>query len=636
MNYRAEIDGVRAIAVVSVILFHLGFEFIAGGYVGVDIFFVISGYLITGLIYSEIKSKNFSYIKFYKRRVARLLPALVITLLMVLIFGFFFYDNQAFDNLGKEVLFSSLGVANILFGQGINYFAQDEAVRPLIHLWSLGVEEQFYFIWPTLLILFLSLKFVRSIPAFVWSLILLSFSLSLAIYYVDSEPTKAYFYPQYRAFELLIGSATALFMKSSLFDELNISDKVKDYISIIAVLLMVIPMFIFDKDTPFPSFYTLAPTLGTALFIAFANQTSTAKLFSTKYIVFIGLISYPLYLYHQPVISYLHFFKMADSTLLSLAVVMLFSIPLASFTYLYIEKPIRRVVHKPVSSKIYILSLIGMLGLLGASGLFVAKNNGLGERFKILNPFAYSVSQNSATTFHKNFSRGFSVSKKSSGKILFIGDSVVQHYVYPISKSLGIPFDEVDTITRGGCVLLKDVEFQDPYQLSDISCSSLRKKLYSIKKKYEYIVISQSWSTYDENILNSNSQDTIKKWESFIDETLKFIEPLAQKVIIIGLHPEVSGTLSLKPTIFLTQAEYLSKLEGLKITNIKEINKNRGFFNKWKSSKVEILEPLNLFYQGEKARLHNGKFSFFSDKHHLAKSSTDYVVDELKKQNIKK
>ena len=127
MQYRRDIDGLRAIAVLSVILFHSGISAFAGGYIGVDIFFVISGYLITTLIYKEIKQGNFTYINFYKRRIARLLPALSITLLFVLIFGFIFYNNKSFDNLGKEVFFSSIGAANILFSQGINYFVNNEA-----------------------------------------------------------------------------------------------------------------------------------------------------------------------------------------------------------------------------------------------------------------------------------------------------------------------------------------------------------------------------------------------------------------------------------------------------------------------------------------------------------------------------
>ena len=161
MSYRPDIDGLRALAVIAVIVFHSGFELFSGGYVGVDIFFVISGYLITGMVFDEVKSGSFTYANFYKRRIARLGPALAITLATVSCLGFFFYDNKAFDNLGKEIFFSAAGAANILFAQGINYFAQESTVRPLIHLWSLGVEEQFYLVWPTTLVLLGALKLRR-------------------------------------------------------------------------------------------------------------------------------------------------------------------------------------------------------------------------------------------------------------------------------------------------------------------------------------------------------------------------------------------------------------------------------------------------------------------------------------------
>jgi peptidoglycan/LPS O-acetylase OafA/YrhL len=629
MYYRADIDGLRAIAVLSVILFHLGFSFLSGGYVGVDIFFVISGYLITGLIYNEIQTGSFSYIKFYKRRIARLLPALIITLFMVLLFGFFFYNNQVFDNLGKEVLFSSLGMANILFGQGINYFVQDEAVRPLIHLWSLGVEEQFYFIWPTLLIVMVSSKIKKFFPPLLMILILMLLSLCFAIDFMAVEPTKAYFYPQYRAFELLLGALTALLVKESFFDELKLTTKTKEAITCMAIVLMVLPMFILTKESPFPGFNTLIPILGTALFIAFAYETASAKLLSLKPIVFVGLISYPLYLYHQPIISYLHFFHIAEYQLLALLMVLSISIPLAWLTYKYIEKPIRKIVHtKNLSSKPYILGLLIALLTLGSLGMFIAKNNGIEKRFKLLNPFAYVVSQQSATTFHEHFLRGFHVAKDKK-KILFVGDSVLQHFAYPITQALGINNTEIDTVTRGGCVLLKGVEFKDPYALSDISCQELNDKLYGIDKQYDYIIFSQNWSTYNDTILNAKSKEPIQKWEPFIEQTLQHFEPLSKKIIIIGLHPDVSGTAELKPKIFLSKEEYLSSLNSLKISNLKQLQDSRRFFDKWKSDKIATIHPIDIFYKEDRAILHDDKWSFFSDKCHISKASNRFVIDNL-------
>ena len=628
MKYRSDIDGLRAISVIAVIIFHSGLGILSGGYVGVDIFFVISGYLITGLIFKEVKSGDFSYISFYKRRIARLLPALIITLFFVFIFGFLFYDNTAFDSLGKEIFFSTIGAANILFAEGTNYFAQDTAVRPLIHLWSLGVEEQFYLIWSIILVLFMPLK-KRSI-LFIISL-LFFISLSMAYFSVENSPITTYFYPQYRAFELLIGAFVAVMMQSRYFKAIEFGKK-NEIISYISIGLIIVPMFLLDDNSTFPGINTLYPCIGAALFIAFSYQTNISKLLSSTIFVFVGLISYPLYLYHQPIISYLHFFNLAENKIIVFFLTVIITVPLSWLTYIYIEKPIRSLVHKKHKSSLtYSILLTFFLALLSVSGIYVAKNNGLGERFKILNPFAYQVTKQSESIFHTHYNPGLSLSKKSSGKTLFIGDSLLQQYVYSIAKGLNLEQKDIDIVSRGGCVLLKGVDFRDKF--ADISCSELRDKLYKITTHYDNVVISQSWNSYDNSILNipqNYKGDKLRKWIPFINSTIEHFKTKTKKIIIIGMHLTVAGTPKLKPTIFLSEENYKSSLKGLKVVNTNELHQSVAFFNRW-SNEAIIIHPLDIWLQNNKFKLHDGKWSFFSDNLHSSSASSDFIEKRIKR-----
>ena len=280
---------------------------------------------------------KFSFRSFYKRRAARLLPALSITLFGVLLFGFVFYNNQSFDNLGKELFFSSFGAVNILFSQGVNYFAKDDAYQPLIHLWSLGVEEQFYIIWPILL---MSLYRFSILVVISVALMVFLFSFGMSVHAVNAGLLKGYFLLQYRAFELLVGVITAFFMLHSV--NIKISDLGKQFLTYVGCALIFIPMFILDSQSDFPGFNALIPCFGAALIIAFPNQGVITKLLSNKILVFIGLISYPLYLYHQPIISFMYFFD-ADLTSVEMFLGVTSISVLASWlTFKFIEMPIRK------------------------------------------------------------------------------------------------------------------------------------------------------------------------------------------------------------------------------------------------------------------------------------------------------
>ncbi|MEO1669389.1 MAG: acyltransferase family protein [Cyanobacteria bacterium J06631_2] len=633
-KYRADLDGLRAVCVVAVMFFHAGFAFLAGGYVGVDVFFVISGYLITSIVYKDLKSGKFSFKQFYKKRGARLLPALLITFVGTILFGFLFYDNKSLDNLGREIIYGAFGAANLLFAQGENYFVADESFRPLIHLWSLGVEEQFYFFWPILLVLLSGLR-IKQILAI--ALILCTASLALSVAAVETSPIAAYFYPQYRAYELLIGAIVALGMIS--WNQFKPNQKSKEILSAIGLALIIAPMFLLDKNSTFPGLNALYPCFGTALLICWGENTFVAKILSLKPLIWIGLISYPLYLYHQPLISYGHFFGFGSNKTLLLLVVTAISVPLAWATYRYLEKPIRKLAHKDQSKGLnrFLSGSVSGLFSLALIGLLFAKSDGLEQRFSLLNPFALEISASMSSSFEQSFEQGYRVAPNDSGKILFIGDSVLQQYVLPVSQALGVEPSEVDTVTRGGCVLLKDVKLTDRYQAaSGISCDRLRQQLYQSQKRYDYIFISQSWISYETDLLNASANPlspdyTLARWQNFIDETLKHFQPLASQIVVLGGHPIVEGTSQLQPTLFTTQESYRLKLDNLEVVNDNHLQAAQEFFTQWQGqNNIAVINPQDIWH-GSNSRLHDGNWSFFDNGLHISQASNQYVVERLQK-----
>jgi len=612
--------------VISVIAFHTGFSSLSGGDVGVDVFFVISGYFITMLIYKELKEDTFTFKSFYKRRAARLLPALSLTLFIVLIFGFVFYNNKAFDNLGKELFFSSFGAANILFAQGVNYFVKDDAYQPLIHLWSLGVEEQFYIVWP--IILLLAFRFSNKFIILA-ACIIFSVSLGFSVVAVANGETKGYFLLHYRAFELLIGAITALLLQCA--NGITLVNRTKQVLTYIGSALIITPMFILDEKSNFPGYNALWPCLGTALIIAFPNNGLITKILSHKVLVFIGLISYPLYLFHQPVISFIYFFNVQFSVIETFFAVTSISVCASWLTYKFIENPIR----KMASSKQRKMTIIAFTGvcatipIFAVIGLVIAKTNGLEERFKYLNPFALEISQAQSSTFHENFERGFKVSTTEHSNALFVGDSVLQHYILPMKLAIGMDEEEIDTVTRGGCVLLKNTDFVDKF--SDISCNDIRDKLYRVEKTYDYVVISQAWDSYSSSVLNFSVDDnsSYKKWLPLLDATVEHFLKISKKIIIIGAHPSVDGTLNLQPSITISKESFLSNLKGLKVSNLSQLEESNHFLTTYKENdRVVVLEPFRIFCNS-KCTTNDGKWSYFSDSRHISMASTTFVKGRI-------
>jgi peptidoglycan/LPS O-acetylase OafA/YrhL len=373
MIYRREIDGLRALAVLPVILFHAGFHLFGGGYVGVDVFFVISGFLITSILLAEIDSGSFSILGFYERRARRILPALFVVMAVCLPFAWIWLMPDEMKSFADSLIAVSGFSSNILFWKESGYFETATELKPLLHTWSLAVEEQYYVFFP--LLLMAAMRLGRR-----WTLALLMLaallSLAVAQWGVKHNPNAAFYLLPTRGWELMIGAVIA-FLPAQSAERPGLH---KQLLSLAGLALITGAIFLLDKQTPFPGVYALLPTIGAGLIIYFATaETITGKLLGSKALVGIGLISYSAYLWHQPLFAFarLRTFDTAGPTLM--ATMALLSLLLAWLTWRYVERPFRD--RRRISgARIFAFSVAGSLAFV-AIGLAGHLTQGFPGRF---------------------------------------------------------------------------------------------------------------------------------------------------------------------------------------------------------------------------------------------------------------
>jgi len=332
-SYRADIDGLRAIAVLAILLFHVGVDGFGGGYVGVDIFFVISGFLITTIIVREIDAGSFSVARFYERRVRRILPALVVLIVATLAAGCLLLAPAQLEELAKSALATSVFASNVFFFTGTGYFDGPSEAKPLLHTWSLAVEEQFYILFPWLLLLIA--KRWRLAPP-VLGLALLSLVACVVMTRLDAS--AAFFLFPFRAWELLTGAILAL----GVLPQLESAGR-RNAVAIAGLSLVLASVFVLEPSTPFPGYAALLPTAGTAMVIhaGSGGDSAVARALGVRPLVFVGLVSYSLYLWHWPIVVYAKQYLINEPTDLQAALIVVASLLLATLSWRYVEGPFR-------------------------------------------------------------------------------------------------------------------------------------------------------------------------------------------------------------------------------------------------------------------------------------------------------
>jgi peptidoglycan/LPS O-acetylase OafA/YrhL len=424
MRYRREIDGLRSIAVVPVILFHAGFSTFSGGFVGVDVFFVISGYLITRIIISELVEGRFSVIRFYERRARRILPALFFVILCCIPFAWMWMLPDPLENFGQSVVATVLFANNILLAKTSGYWDLAAEFKPLLHTWSLAVEEQYYILFPLLLIAVwrFGLSTVTAIVAGVAVVSFLSGEWGLRHF-----PDANFYLAHGRAWELLVGSLCAFFLYKR-------QQRPNEVLSFLGLALIVASIFLYDETTPFPSIYTLVPVLGTALIILFGSGgTWCARVLSVRILVAIGLISYSLYLWHQPVLAFARINSFTEPSRLDYLLLICLIFVLAGLSWRYVEQPFRN--RDSVPTKAVLPSAVAASVVLCAIGMGTHLGHGFPTRFAQI-----SGGGNFSKTYIDYNERIYELKKDrfsddSGEKILVLGNSFARDFANMLIES---------------------------------------------------------------------------------------------------------------------------------------------------------------------------------------------------------
>lgn len=367
LKYRPDVDGLRAVAVLLVLNFHAFPDAVPGGFVGVDVFFVISGFLITGIIVRELELGGFGLLAFYNRRIRRIFPALIVVLCASLALGWFWMLPAAFAQLGSDTFASAAFLANIALLLQSGYFDIESARKPLLHLWSLGIEEQFYLVWPLLLMLAARLR--RSIIMVAALLGLGSFALNVAM--IRSDPAATFYLPFTRAFELLAGAALACG-----WINVDHAGRASDRRAWCGVALIAAAVALLDSQRAFPGWWALLPVAGTALLLSSPAAWVNRVVLASRPMVWIGLISYPLYLWHWPLLVFGAMIKFNPLTLLERELILALSVLLAWATYRYVERPFRF----GVVSRRKMLGLGAAMAMIAAAGAVVVSGRGFDFR----------------------------------------------------------------------------------------------------------------------------------------------------------------------------------------------------------------------------------------------------------------
>jgi peptidoglycan/LPS O-acetylase OafA/YrhL len=539
-SYRPDIDGLRAFAVVSVVLYHAFPKVVTGGYVGVDVFFVISGFLISKILFAEIAEHRFLFMSFYGRRIRRIFPALAVCLAAVLAYGFVSLTPDELAQLGKHVFFGAGFLSNIVIWSESGYFDGAATYKPLLHLWSLGIEEQFYILWPALL--WLAFRSKAKVGRLLAVLFLASFTINVALSITNISAD--FYLPVSRFWELLAGAGLAW------RSQFVLSPNVRSWISFAGLGALLTSAALFTAEMRFPGWLALLPVAGAAAVILAGPEAAVNRIaFSNRAVVFVGLISYPLYLWHWPLISYAYVIRLGKApTPLMATALMAASFLLAWATYRFIEYPVRFGAHRHRRTQI----VVACMAALGACGLAVWTKSGFPDRFPPLPGIDIQKIGNAKLDADFKPTKGMEVLDHGwtlvthlghgERKVALSGDSQLFHYGPRVQQLADERQLAANTyfVTGPRCPPVPGVIQQDKFA----GCANLPDILTDLvqREKVQSVVLGAAWGGYsDESMLIEregrrlplNTKDGMDAFYANVEDYVRLLQSHGAKVYLV-------------------------------------------------------------------------------------------------------
>lgn len=670
MEYRKEIDGLRALAIIPVIFYHAGIGIFKGGFVGVDIFFVISGYLITSIIMRDVNENNFSFSVFYERRLRRIFPALFIVSLACFITGFAYIPPSDMQDLSKSLLRTFLFISNIYFYKHSGYFDLAAELKPLIHTWSLSVEEQYYILFPPLILFlykFAGKKYIATITT-----IITFAGLVMSQHLLTKNPQASYYLIQSRGWEIMLGAILAIGLIEGKFFPGRSSYVHSEFFAFSGILLIIGSSVFLSKETIFPGVTALLPTVGAALVIVYAHQgTFTARLLKLRGFVLIGLISYSLYLWHQPVLAMARIVFSREPSPSETIVLLAFVFTLAYISWRWIEAPFRsrqRIGKAPF--KVFVIT--------GFFGVFTFGNWGAIDGFKgrftelyEAHPKLLGVRKNPEcleenAVLHKAFKVCTFGDKTSASVVALWGDSHAEMLMGALDEKLKEVHVKGIRIHVKGCEPIPGIQEEDfLYAMRTLQqeCAKKYEAAYEHIQKYaQSSIVSIRWTFHvypvadqvnrmhfdnleggiepgksrRQVVLDANGQATIDgaAKKDAIHHLLQKLSTNHQSLILVYPVPEVGWDV---PRMTL-QNLIMNRHKGIdEITTSYDVYAARNQFiintlDDWKSDRVHRIMPSEIFCKqsfSKRCVAQTGEVSYYSDDNHLSSDGAMLLAEKV-------